>query len=61
MALVAKSLPANAGGFRDAGSILVRKILWERARQLIPIFLPGEFHGQRILVGYIKSHRVGHD
>ena len=28
--------------------------------QLTPIFLPGEFHGQRSLVG-IKSQRVRHD
>ena len=30
----------------------VRKIPWKRARQPTPVFLPGEFHGQRILVGY---------
>ena len=28
----------------------------------IPVFLPGEFHGQRSLVGYSPwSHRVRHD
>ena len=25
---------------------------WRRAQQHIPVFLPGEFHGQRSLVGY---------
>ena len=30
----------------------VRKILWGRNWQAPPIFLPGEFHGQRSLVGY---------
>ena len=25
----------------------VRKIPWRRDRQLAPVFLPGEFHGQR--------------
>ena len=30
----------------------VGKIPWRRAWQLIPEFLPGEFHGQRSLVGY---------
>ena len=30
----------------------VRKIPWRRAWQPIPVFLPGEFHGQRSLVGY---------
>ena len=30
----------------------VGKIPWRRARQPTPIFLPGEAHGQRSLVGY---------
>ena len=30
----------------------VRKIPWRRARQPTPVFLPGEFHGLRSLVGY---------
>ena len=30
----------------------VRKILWRRAWQPTPVFLPGESHGQRSLVGY---------
>ena len=30
----------------------VGKILWRRKWQAIPRFLPGEFHGQRSLVGY---------
>ena len=30
----------------------VRKIPWRRAWQPIPVFLPGEFHGQRSLMGY---------
>ena len=30
----------------------VRKIPWRRKWQPTPIFLPGEFHGQRSLVGY---------
>ena len=30
----------------------VRKIPWSRAWQPSPVFLPGEFHGQRSLVGY---------
>ena len=30
----------------------VRKIPWRRAWQPIPVFLPGEFHGQRSLVGH---------
>ena len=30
----------------------VRKIPWRRAWQPTPVFLPGEFPGQRSLVGY---------
>ena len=40
----------------------VRKIPWRRAWQPTPVFLPGESHGQRSLVGYSSwGHRVGHD
>ena len=36
----------------------LRKILWRRAWQPTPVFLPGEFHGQRSLVGYIpRGHK----
>ena len=30
----------------------VGKFLWRREWQCTPVFLPGEFHGQRGLVGY---------
>ena len=30
----------------------VRKIPWSRKQEITPVFLPGEFHGQRNLVGY---------
>jgi len=30
----------------------VRKIPWRRAQQPTPVFLPGEFHGQKSLAGY---------
>ena len=38
--------------------------LWRRKWQTTPVFLPGESHGQRRLVGYIQSmgsHRVRHN
>ena len=36
----------------------VGKIPWRRERQPTPVFLPGESHGQRSLVGYSpKAHR----
>ena len=46
-----RSPPVKAGDVRDEGSILVGKILWRRAWQTTPAFLPGESHGQRSLVG----------
>jgi len=50
---VVKNLPANAGDTRDVGSIPGSgKIPWSRKWQPTPVFLPGESHGQRSLVGY---------
>ena len=41
----------------------VGKIPWRRKWQPTPVFLPGESHGQRSLVGYSPwgRKRVGHD
>ena len=42
----------------------VGKILWRRAWQPTPVFLPGECHGQKRLASSsqsIGSQRVGHD
>ena len=41
----------------------VRKIPWRKAWQPTPVFLPGESHGQKSLVGFspIVSQTVGHD
>ena len=60
-----KELPVSGKDIRDIGSIP------ESGRSLgggqgkpTPVFLPGESHGQRRLVGYIQSMgllRVGHD
>ena len=48
-----KNLPANAGDLRELGfDPWVGKIPWRRAWQPTPVVLPGEFHGQRSLVGY---------
>ena len=52
---------------RDAGRCefesQVGKILWRRAWQFTPVFLPGESHGQRSLVRYSpqghKKSRTG--
>ena len=49
-----KNLPANAGDIRDAGSIpgSGRFPGEEHGNPLKKVFLPGESHGQRSLVGY---------
>ena len=40
----------------------VRKTPWRKSWQPTPVFLPGEFHGQRILVGCsLWGHRVRHN
>ena len=51
----AMGFPSGASGKNpaaNAGDTWVRKIPWRRAWQPIPVFLPGESHGQRSLVGY---------
>ena len=54
--LSSKELACNAG---DPGLIPgVRKIPWRRAWQPTPVFLPGEFQGQRNLADYsLWGHR----
>ena len=48
-----KTPPADAGDIRDVGLIPGSgKSPGRRKWQPIPVFLPGEFHGQRSLVGY---------
>ena len=49
---VVKNLSANAGDERHGFSPWVGKILWRRAWQPAPVFLPGESHGHRNLAGY---------
>jgi len=44
-----KGSTCNAGHCFDSW---VGKIPWKRRWQPIPVFLPGEFHGQRNLVSY---------
>ena len=53
MALGVKNLPANTGRHkRQEFKPWVRKIPWSRKWQPTPVFLAGEFHRQRSLVGY---------
>ena len=57
---VVKNPPANAG---EGGSFpWIRKIPWRKNWLPIPVFLPGESHGQSSLSGYSPwGHRVGHN
>ena len=50
VALVVKNPPANSK--RCGFDPWVGKIFWRRKWQPTPVFLPGESHGQRSLVGY---------
>ena len=55
---VVKNLPAMQETQEMWVQSLVRKIPWQRAWQPIPVFLPGESHGQQSLAGYSSwSHK----
>ena len=57
MVLVVKNQPANAGDIKRCGfNPWAKKISWRRACKPTLVFLPGDSHGQRSLVGYV--HRV---
>ena len=47
--------PGDSEGKASARNPSVRKIPWRRTWQPTPVFLPGESHGWRSLVGYIYS------
>ena len=51
VALVVNNPPANAGDMRPGFDPWVGKIPWRRKWQPTPLFLSGESHGQRSLVG----------
>ena len=54
MVLVVKNLPASAGGVRDETRVwsLGQRDSLEQGMASTPVFLSGESHGQRSLVGY---------
>ena len=53
VALAVRNLSANAGDIRDEGLIPESgRSPGVGHKQPIPVFLPGESHGQRSLVGY---------
>ena len=49
--LEGKEPACNAGGARPGFDPWVRKVPWRREWQPTPVFLPGEPHGHRSLVG----------
>ena len=51
-ALVIKNPPANAEDIREMGQTLGGEDPWKRAWQPTPVFFPGEYNGQRSLLGY---------
>ena len=51
-ALTVKNLPAMQAGLRPRFNPRVGKIPWRRKWQPTSVFSPGQFHGQRSLVGY---------
>ena len=50
--LVVKNVPANAGDMRHGFSPWTGKVPRRKAWEPTPVFLPGESHGQRSLIGY---------
>ena len=52
VAPMVKSSPASAGDTRDMGLISGSGRFPERGHTSIPVFLPGEPHGQRSLADY---------
>ena len=50
--LVVKNPPADVWDMRHRFDPWDRKISWRREWQPTPVFMPGESHGQRSLVGY---------
>ena len=51
--LVVKNSPANTGYIRDSGLIPgLGRFPWRRAWQSTPVFLPGEYQGERSLLSY---------
>ena len=52
VAKMVKNLPSNEGNKRPGFDPWVRKIPWSRKWQPTLVLLPGNFHGQRSLVGY---------
>ena len=64
MRMPAKGFPGGSDGkesafsARDPGSILGLGRSWRREWQLTPVFLPGEFHGQRKGSWKATVHRI---
>ena len=53
-----KNPPASAADARDTGSIPGLGRFWRRGWQPTPVFLPGEFHGQRAMVQRVTKSQT---
>ena len=54
-----KESACNAGSTGDMGLIPeVRKILWRRSWQPVPVFLPGKAQGQRSLADFSPKSQM---
>ena len=56
-----KNLPAMQKAQEMQVPSLGQKIPWRRAWHPTPLFLPGESHGQRSLLGYSPQGRIESD
>ena len=50
-----KNPPAREGDVGDKSNPWVGKIPWRRVWQLMPVFLPGDSHGESSLAGYSQQ------
>ena len=58
---VSHTCKESAGNAGDGINTWVGKIPWKRAWQHTPVFLPGEFYGQKSLSGYSPQGRKESD
>ena len=59
--MVAQVVKNSPGYRRPSFNPWVRNIFWRREWKPTPVFLPGEFHGQRSLAGYSPCGRKKSD
>jgi len=58
MTQMVKNLPASAGDIKTVVRSLGQEDPLKEGMAPIPVFLPGESHGQWILTGYVQSMKL---